>query len=91
MLLISCGEESPLNNSATYTNLAKEAVHHFAYAIVNSCAMNGLVPGAVISYTPAAWKIAVWGLSAVLGIFFVAGLVWVVIRVRKNKNTTKQA
>lgn len=91
VLLISCGEESPLNNSATYTNLAKEAVHHFAYAIVNSCAMNGLVPGAVISYTPAAWKIAVWGLSAVLGIFFVAGLVWVVIRVRKNKNTTKQA
>ncbi len=73
------------STSATaVTNLRKSA-HNILYAVVNSNAMNGIVPGTMISYTMATWEKALIAADILVALFLLAGISWVIIRVRKNK------
>jgi beta-glucosidase len=73
------------STSATaVTNLRKSA-HNILYAVVNSNAMNGIVPGTIISYTMATWEKVLIAADILIALFLLAGISWVIIRVRKNK------
>ena len=44
----------------------RTAMHNVCYTVVNSNAMNGLVPGSSVKYGVAPWQYGVWGGTAVL-------------------------
>lgn len=67
-------------DEATYVQAARTAVHNYAYSIVNSSAMNGLLPGSTFTYQPAMWKIAAYALIGLFYVLFVLGVVLVVRR-----------
>lgn len=71
-------------SATAVTNLRKSA-HNILYAVVNSNAMNGIVPGTIISYTMAPWEKALIAADILVALFLLAGICWVIIRVRKNK------
>ena len=73
-------------SSATAISAMREAAHHLLYATVNSNAMNGLVPGSIISYTMAPWRILVISIDVVIGAFVV---VWVVMMVLRGIDAKK--
>lgn len=62
------------------------AAHNVLYTVANSNAVNGMAPGATLAYQPAAWEIWVSVVTIVLGILVIAGIVWMVIRVRRHRN-----
>jgi beta-glucosidase len=66
------------------TNI-RNATHNILFAVANSNAMNGVAPGATVTYTPPTWRYIQIGVSAALGLLVVAGGVLVVRRVRKHK------
>lgn len=68
------------SSSATAVSSMREAVHHLLYATVNSNAMNGLVPGTIVSYTMAPWRIAVITIDVVVGVFIAAAGTLIVLR-----------
>ncbi len=72
--------------SATAVSSMRDAVHHLLYATVNSNAMNGLVPGTIVSYTMAPWRILVITIDVVIGAFVVA---WVVLMVLRGIDSKK--
>lgn len=73
------------STSATaVTNLRKSA-HNILYAVANSNAMNGIVPGTIITYTMATWEKALIAADILIALFLIAGISWVIIRVRKYK------
>ena len=67
-------------SSATAVASMREAAHHLLYATVNSNAMNGLVPGTIVSYTMAPWRILVISIDVVIGVFVAAWVVMMVLR-----------
>lgn len=71
-------------SATAVTNLRKSA-HNILYAVVNSNAMNGIVPGTMISYTMATWEKVLIAADILVALFLLAGISWVIIRVRKNK------
>ncbi len=71
--------------SATARIALRKAIHNLLYTVANSNAMQGIAPGTIITYTMSPWRIWFIILDVVLGLFVVGGTVWVVIRVRKNK------
>lgn len=73
-------------SSAEAVDNIRQATHNILYTVVNSNAMNGLGPDAEVSYTPAAWEIIRWIVTAVLSLLWIIGLVWVIRRVRKHGN-----
>lgn len=75
---------------ATYVQAARKAVHNYAYSVVNSSAMNGILPGSTFSYTLAGWKIAAYIVIGVFYALFVLGIVLVVRRCVKHRNKKKQ-
>ena len=74
------------SSSATAVSAMREAAHHLMYATVNSSAMNGLVPGTIVSYTMAPWRILVITIDVVIGAFVVA---WVVLMVLRGIDSKK--
>ncbi len=71
--------------SATAVSALREASHRLLFAVANSNAMNGMVPGSSIKYGVAPWQYMVWGASAVLAA--VAGLCgWLALKkIKANK------
>ncbi|MBO4990166.1 MAG: glycoside hydrolase family 3 protein [Clostridia bacterium] len=63
----------------------RESAHHVLYAIADSVAMNGLSSNTKIVHILPTWWYWVITLDVVVGALVVAGVVWTVIRVRKNK------
>lgn len=63
----------------------RESAHHVLYAISNSVAMNGLSSNTKIVHIMPIWQYWVIAIDVVVGLLVVAGIVWTVIRVRKNK------
>ncbi|MCC4909232.1 glycoside hydrolase family 3 N-terminal domain-containing protein [Microbacterium sp. cx-59] len=61
------------------------AAHNVLYTVANSNAVNGMAPGATLAYQPAAWEIWVTVVTVVLGALIVAGIVWMVVRVRRHR------
>ena len=75
---------------ATYVQAARTAVHNYAYSLVNSSAMNGIVPGSTISYRPAAWKFAAYALVALFYLLFILGVVKVARRCASYRKWKKE-
>lgn len=62
----------------------RDATHNILYVVANSNAMNGLAPGATVTYTPPTWVVLQIAISALLGLAVLGGLVMVVRRVRRH-------
>ena len=71
--------------SATAVQNLRKACHNILYTVAHSHAMNGIVPGTIISYTAAPWEGWLKTANVVVGILLAAGAVWVIIRVSKNR------
>ncbi|MDY5600199.1 MAG: hypothetical protein SPF88_00155, partial [Schaalia hyovaginalis] len=55
------------------------------YSVANSNAMNGLAPGATVTYTPPTWKYIQYGASALVLLGILGGAYGVARRVREVK------
>ena len=64
----------------------RNSTHHILYTVANSNAMNGLAPGATVSYTPPAWVYAQIIGSAAVGLLVLGGVFMVVRRVRRHES-----
>ncbi|KGM13987.1 glycoside hydrolase family 3 C-terminal domain-containing protein [Cellulomonas bogoriensis] len=73
-------------SSAKAVTDIREATHHILYTVANSNAMNGLAPGATVTYTPPTWVYIQIVTSVLLGLLVLAGVVMVVRRVRRHRN-----
>lgn len=71
--------------SAAAVNNLRGACHNILYAVAHSHAMNGIVPGTMISYTAAPWEGWLAAANAAVGMLLAAGAAWVVFRVCKNR------
>lgn len=71
--------------SATAVSNLRKSAHRILYTVVNSNAMNGIVPGTIISYTMSTWRKIQYGADIAIALFLITGLSWLIIRVRKNK------
>lgn len=72
-------------DSNTGKNILREAVHEIAYTVVNSNAMQGVVPGAIVWFKMSPWQ--GWLIAANVVVYFViaAGIVLTVLRVVDDK------
>lgn len=61
------------------------AMHNILYTAANSNAVNGIAPGASLTYNPAAWEIWVQIATIALWVLVAAGVVWIIIRVRRHR------
>ena len=64
----------------------RNATHNILYTVANSNAMNGLAPGATVSYTPPQWRYVQVAITAAVGLLVLGGATLVVLRVRKHKD-----
>ena len=63
----------------------RNATHDVLFTVANSNAMNGLAPGATVSYTPPAWVYIQYISSAVIGVLVALGVFMVSRRVRRHR------
>lgn len=73
------------SSSATAITNLRSAAHNILYTVANSNAMNGIVPGTIISYTMAPWVKGLIAADIAIALLLIAGLSWIIIRVRKNR------
>lgn len=71
--------------SATTVKYLQEATHEMCYMVVNSNAMNGVAPGAKISYSLAPWEMGCAVAVGVTGILFIIVIAMSAMRVRDEK------
>lgn len=69
----------------------RKATHNILFAVANSNAMNGLVPGAVVEFTPPTWRYVQWGVTAGLGLLVLVGAFLVGRRVTKHRAPAESA
>lgn len=74
-------------SSATAVSNLRKASHDILYTVAHSNAMNGIVPGAIITYTAAPWEKGLMAANAVVGVLLLAGVAWVIVRVRRNRES----
>jgi beta-glucosidase len=63
----------------------RNATHNILFTVTSSNAMNGLAPGATVSYTPPTWVYVQIGVSILLGLIVVVGGVLVARRVVRHR------
>lgn len=73
-------------SSAKAVTDIRNATHHILFTVANSNAMNGLAPGATVSYTPPTWVYLQIGITALVGVLVLAAVVMVVRRVRRVRS-----
>ena len=66
----------------------RDSTHNILFTVANSNAMDGLAPGATVAYTPPAWVVWQIVISSVLGLLILAGVVMVILRVRRHNART---
>lgn len=71
--------------SATAMQNLRKACHNILYTVAHSHAMNGIVPGTIISYTAAPWEGWLSTANIAVGVLLAAGAAWVIIRVSRNR------
>ncbi|MBP2435432.1 beta-glucosidase [Microbacterium amylolyticum] len=72
-------------SSAHAVTAMRTAMHNLLFTVANSNAMNGMAPGATLEYVMAGWEIAVIGITIALSLLILAGIAWVIIRVRRHR------
>lgn len=65
------------------------AIHNILYTVVNSNAVNGIAPGASLTYNPAPWETGVLIGTIALWMLIAAGVAWVVVRVLRHRRRTE--
>lgn len=78
-------------SSAKAVSDIREATHNILFTVANSNAMNGLAPGATVSYTPPTWVYIQIGASILVGLLVVAGALMVTRRVLRHRRTAEPA
>ena len=73
------------SSSATALQNMRRAVHNILYTVAHSNAMNGIVPGTIITYTTAPWRIGLLIADIVVGVSLAACVIGMIVRVIKNK------
>ncbi|WP_024285104.1 glycoside hydrolase family 3 C-terminal domain-containing protein [Cellulomonas sp. KRMCY2] len=71
--------------SAKAVSDIRNATHNILFTVTNSNAMNGLAPGATVTYTPPVWVYVQIVTSVVLGLLVAFGGFMVWRRVRRNR------
>lgn len=69
----------------------RNATHNLLFTVANSNAMNGLAPGATVSYTPPTWVLIQIAVSALLGVLVLVGGVLVARRVVRHRRAATGA
>ncbi|MGI5929179.1 MAG: glycoside hydrolase family 3 C-terminal domain-containing protein [Pseudoflavonifractor sp.] len=72
-------------SSPTALNNLRKSCHNILYAVVHSNAMNGIVPGTIISYTAAPWESGLMIANCVVAVLLAAGVIWMIVRIKRNK------
>lgn len=85
MLTFEGSKQLDDDSSAYAVQTMRTAMHNILYTVANSNAMNGMAPGATLTYHMAPWEIGVLVGTIALAVLIVAGTVWVVIRVRRHR------
>ena len=67
-------------SSPTAQHIIRRAVHDIAFAVVNSSAMQGVAPGALIYYDMSPWAVGLLIANIIVYALVIAGIVWIVIR-----------
>ncbi|MEW1963106.1 glycoside hydrolase family 3 N-terminal domain-containing protein [Microbacterium sp. NPDC077644] len=62
------------------------AIHNVLYTVANSNAVNGIAPGASLTYNPAPWEIWVQILTIALWVLVAAGIAWILFRTLRSRN-----
>lgn len=75
-------------SSAKAVTDIRTSTHNILFTVANSNAMDGLAPGATVSYTPPAWVVWQIVITSVLGLLIAAAIVMVVLRVRRHSKQT---
>ncbi|HYQ74085.1 glycoside hydrolase family 3 C-terminal domain-containing protein [Cellulomonas sp.] len=78
-------------SSAKAVTDIREATHNILFTVANSNAMNGLAPGATVSYTPPTWVYIQIGASILVGLLVVAGALMVTRRVLRHRKAAQPA
>lgn len=78
-------------SSAKAVTDIRNATQNILYTVANSNAMNGLAPGATVTYTPPTWVYIQYAATAILGALVVLGGVLVWLRVRRHRGTVLAA
>jgi len=76
------------SSSAKAVTDIRNATHDILYTVANSNAMNGLAPGATVSYTPATWVYIQYAVTALVALLVAFGVFMVWRRVRKHRAAT---
>ena len=73
------------STSAAAQDNLRYAIHNVLYTVANSNAVNGMASGATLTYQLAGWEIGVIVGTILLALLVVAGVVWMVVRVRRHR------
>jgi len=74
------------SSSAKAVTDIRHATHDILFAVANSNAMNGLAPGATVSYAPPTWVYIQYAATAIVGLLVALGVFMVWRRVRKHRS-----
>ncbi|RMI09265.1 beta-glucosidase [Cellulomonas triticagri] len=72
-------------SSAKAVQDIRTATHHILFTVANSNAMNGLAPGATVTYTPPTWVYLQIGGTVLIGLLVLAGGFLVTRRVLRHR------
>lgn len=68
----------------------REAIHHIAFQIANSNAMQGVTPGAIVYYDMSPWRVMLIAANIAAYALIAGGIAWTVLRaVDEKKNPEK--
>lgn len=76
--------------SATARTAYREAIHHIAFQIANSNAMQGVAPGAIVYYDMSPWKVLLIVGNVIAYTLIAGGIVWIVLRALREKKYPEQ-
>lgn len=69
----------------------RNATHNILFTVANSNAMNGLAPGATVTYTPPTWVYVKVAVTVLLGLLVVVGAAGVARRVVRHRRAAASA
>ncbi len=72
-------------DSATARTAYRNAIHHAAYQIANSNAMQGAAPGSIVTYATSPWVHWLTAADICVGVLALAAIAWIILRARKAK------
>lgn len=85
MILFYMQTNATDTTSASAKWAMREAVHHIAYMVVNSNYMQGVAPGAIVTYTMSPWAIGLLIANIVIYAAAVGMIVWTAVRIQDAK------